>query len=65
MDNGHITFFDVTGTTLEVDSLAPYTTYEWRVAAKTSVGTGPFSTAVIEQTLQNGIYDKCKNHFMK
>ena len=54
MDNGDITFFQVTATTLGVDSLAPYTTYEWRVAAKTSAGTGPFSTAVIEQTLQDG-----------
>ena len=55
VDNGNTTFFDVTtGTVLQVNSLVPYTTYEWSVAAQTNAGTGLFSSAVFEQTLPDG-----------
>ena len=42
-------------TTITIDSLVPYTNYEWRVAGQTVAGTGPFSSAVIQQTFQDGI----------
>ena len=54
VDNGDTVEFDTTNTTLMVDSLVPYTSYEWTVAARTSVGTGPFSSPVTERTLQDG-----------
>ena len=41
-------------TMLRVDSLDPYTLYEWRVAARTIAGTGPYSNPVVEQTLPDG-----------
>ena len=49
------TDFTVSSTTLEVESLTPYTFYEWRVAAQTSAGTGLFSTPLTEQTLPDGM----------
>ena len=55
---GDTTQFSVTATTLEVGSLVPYTTYEWRVAAETTAGTGPFSSPLTEQTLPDGMYYK-------
>ena len=42
--------------TYDIDSLVPYTNYEWRVAGQTVTGTGPFSSIVIQQTLQDSIY---------
>ena len=42
-------------TSIIIDSLVPYTNYEWRVAGQTVAGTGPFSSIVIQQTLQDGI----------
>ena len=42
-------------TSIIIDSLVPYTNYEWRVAGQTVAGTGPFSSPVIQQTLQDGI----------
>ena len=33
-------------TGLTLSGLLPYTTYDWRVAAWTSIGMGPFSTTV-------------------
>ena len=41
-------------TTLTLSTLSPYTTYYCVVAARTSVGTGPFSTVITLQTLQDG-----------
>lgn len=41
-------------TLLELDTLAPYTTYSFVIAASTSVGMGPFSTEVVIQTQEEG-----------
>ena len=41
-------------TTLTLSTLSPYTTYYCVVAARTSVGTGPFSAVITLQTLQDG-----------
>jgi hypothetical protein len=45
------TEFNTSSTRLQVDSLVPYTFYEWQVAAQTNSGSGPFSSPVTEQTL--------------
>ena len=54
VDNGDIFEWDTNSTIMTVDSLVPYTLYEWRVAAQTIAGTGPFSSPVTEQTLPDG-----------
>ena len=70
-ENGIITHFDVkyssilTGTTIanvpanhlyvELGGLEEYTEYSVRVAAATSVGTGPFSSAQTVTTLEDGM----------
>ena len=41
-------------TLLELDTLAPYTTYSFVIAASTSVGMGPFSIEVMIQTQEEG-----------
>ena len=41
-------------TFLELDTLAPYTTYSFVIAASTSVGMGPFSIEVMIQTQEEG-----------
>ena len=41
-------------TTLTLSTLSPYTTYYCIVAARTSVGTGPFSAVITLRTLQDG-----------
>ena len=41
-------------TALTLSTLSPYTTYYYIVAARTSVGTGPFSAVITLQTPQNG-----------
>ena len=40
---------------LNVTGLMPFTTYLCNVAASTAIGTGPFSTVTIVQTLEAGI----------
>ena len=41
-------------TSLLVESLLPFTSYNLLIAASTSVGTGPFSRLLTLQTLQDG-----------
>ena len=41
-------------TVLEIDTLAPFTTYSILIAASTSVGLGPFSTVLTVQTPEDG-----------
>ena len=50
------TTFELTspGASLMVDGLRPFTTYICRIAAETSVGVGPYSTAVTAVTQQDG-----------
>ena len=43
-----------TDTRIVVTSLSPYTTYSCSVAASTSVGIGPFSSAIMVQTNPTG-----------
>ena len=54
VDNDTTEQFDTNSTTITVDQLVPYTSYEWMVAAQTIAGTGPFSSPVIEPTLPDG-----------
>ena len=49
------TFTHNNSTTIIINELVPYTYYEWRVAAQTVAGTGPFSSTVIQQTFPDGI----------
>ena len=49
-----VRIFTETGYTLTVNSLDPFTTYECRVAANTSVGMGPYSIALVYQTVEDG-----------
>lgn len=55
MGSDEVTERNTSETMLVVDSLTPYTSYEWSVAALTSSGAGPFSSLIEEQTLQDGI----------
>ena len=41
-------------TTITVASLNPYTTYEYSVAANTTVGIGPYSINLAFQTVEDG-----------
>ena len=41
-------------TALTLSTLSPYTTYRCTVAARTSVGTGPYTPILTLQTLQDG-----------
>ena len=43
-----------TSTNLPLDSLQPFTTYVCRIAARTVVGIGPYSIAVVATTEQAG-----------
>ena len=47
--------YETKGQFLFVDELSPHTTYECIVAARTSVGTGPFSAIVTIRTLEEGL----------
>ena len=47
--------YEAEGEFLLVEGLLPHTTYECIVAARTSVGTGPFSTIVTVTTLEEGL----------
>lgn len=42
-------------TSLNVDTLVPFTTYFCVIAASTSIGTGPFSTVFTLRTPEDGI----------
>ena len=43
-----------TNTSLSVNTLLPFTSYNLLIAASTSVGSGPFSTLLTLQTPQDG-----------
>ena len=40
--------------TLTIDTLQPFTTYLCRIAARTMIGTGPYSIIITATTLQDG-----------
>ena len=54
IDTGEVFQFSTTLTHLILDSLQPYTTYVCRIAARTSIGIGPYSIAVVVTTEPSG-----------
>ena len=46
--------FTTNDTNLILNSLMPYTTYEWTVAAHTTAGMGPFSSPATVRTSPDG-----------
>ena len=46
--------FNTTALSLLVEGLGPFTAYDCRIAARTIVGSGPYSTAITALTLQDG-----------
>ena len=49
-------------TSLNETSLHPYYTYTYSVAAETSVGIGPFSSSVVIQLPESGMYNRILRH---
>ena len=56
VDEGTTMYFNSSALSTTVTSLKPYTTYECSVAAETSAGRGPFSSAVTVETDEAGIH---------
>ena len=56
IENNIIITLNQTDTQSTVSSLTPFTRYEVKVAAHTSVGRGPFSAIQTLQTQETGIY---------
>ena len=56
-DDGEVFYNISVSTNLTINSLSPYTTYAFSVAASTAAGRGPFSAKILVQTLQEGIAD--------
>ena len=54
LDTGDISQFITSNHNLTLDSLMPFSTYAFIIAARTSVGAGPFSTDITIQTLEDG-----------
>ena len=54
MGTGEMFQFSTMSTNLTLDSLRPFTTYLCRIAARTVVGIGPYSIAVVATTQQAG-----------
>lgn len=54
LDTGEISQYVTLGRNLTLDSLAPFSTYAFIIAARTSIGAGPFSTDLTIQTLEDG-----------
>ena len=52
---GIVVYLNSTVTSIIVASLTPYTIYTYSVAAVTSVGRGPFSSAIMIQTNEAGV----------
>ena len=52
---GHEIYLVSHNISISVDSLHPYTIYQYRIAAFTSVGLGPYSNLVTFQTQESGI----------
>ena len=56
-DDGE-SFYNISmSTNMTINSLSPYTTYAFSVAASTAAGTGPFSAKIFVQTQQEGMVD--------
>ena len=53
-DTGHISLFSTIETSLTVQSLTPYNSYQFFVAASTSVGRGPFTSPISVTTPEDG-----------
>ena len=56
VDEGKTMYFNSSALSTTVTSLKPFTTYECSVAAETSAGRGPFSSAVTVETDEAGIH---------
>ena len=54
VETGEIFQLFSTTNTLTVNTLSPYTTYICIIAARTSIGLGPFSTTFTVQTPEDG-----------
>ena len=54
MGTGEMFQFSTLSTNLTLDSLRPFTTYVCRIAARTLIGIGPYSIAVVATTEQAG-----------
>lgn len=54
LDTGEISQIVTSNRNLTLDSLTPFTTYTFIIAARTSVGAGPFSTELTIITLEDG-----------
>ena len=54
LDTGEISQYITPDRNLTLNSLTPFSTYAFIIAARTSVGAGPFSTDVTIQTLEDG-----------
>ena len=55
VDRGTTEYYNSSITSVTLTSLKPYTTYECSVAAVTSAGRGPFSSAITVQTDEAGM----------
>ena len=54
--SGDISQYSSSSDNITVGSLHPFTTYDFTVAAQTSVGTGPYTTSSTVMTPEDGIY---------
>ena len=54
LDTGDIIQYITPDLNLTLNSLTPFSTYAFIIAARTSVGTGPFSRDITIQTLEDG-----------
>ena len=54
LDTGVISQIITSDLNLTLDMLTPFSTYAFIVAARTSIGAGPFSTDLTIQTLEDG-----------
>ena len=54
LDTGEISQYITPDRSLTLNSLTPFSTYAFIIAARTSVGAGPFSTDIIIRTLEDG-----------
>ena len=61
VDTGTLAMYDLTETSLALNSLHPYYVYQCSVAAVT-VGTGPFSDTLSIRTREDGM--KCTNELL-
>lgn len=58
LDTGEISQFITPDRNLMLNSLTPFSTYAFIIAARTSVGAGPFSTDITIQTFEDGMRSK-------